>query len=83
MDVRLEKNTIWANLNQIARLFDRDKSVISRHIKQIFKEKELDPSRTVAKNAQVAKDGRTREMNYYNLDMHGISIYMINREKEI
>ena len=51
VDVRLEKETIWANINQIASLFDRDKSVISRHISKIFTDKELDPKRTVAKNA--------------------------------
>ena len=59
VDVRLEKETIWASLNQIARIFDRDKSVVLRHINKIFKEKELDHKRTVAKNATVQLSGNS------------------------
>ena len=52
------KNTIWGNLNQIAELFGRDKSVISRHIKNILLPNELTPDSTVAKIATVQKEGR-------------------------
>ncbi|MBP6858748.1 MAG: virulence RhuM family protein [Candidatus Pacebacteria bacterium] len=64
----IEKDTIWATLSQIADLFDRDKSVISKHIKNIYKEGELDRDSVVAKNATTAKDGKTYMVEYYNLD---------------
>ena len=62
-------NIILGNLNQIATLFDRDKSVISRHIKNIFKTKELNKNSVVAKIATTALDGKTYQVDYYNLDM--------------
>lgn len=69
--VRFENETVWLSLNQIAELFGRDKSVISRHLKNIYKESELDYSSTVAKNATVQIEGKrniNREIDYYNLD---------------
>jgi hypothetical protein len=60
--------TVWATLDQIAQMFDRDKSVISRHFKKIFSEKELIRSSVVAKNATTAVDGKTYRVEYYNLD---------------
>lgn len=56
-------------LDEIAVLFDRDKSVISRHIKKIFELHELMKESVVAKNATTAKDGKTYLVTYYNLDM--------------
>ncbi len=50
-----EQDTVWGNLNQIAELFGRDKSVVSRHIKNIFKSGELEEKATVAKIATVKK----------------------------
>jgi death-on-curing family protein len=64
-----DKETIWASLDQIAELFDRDKSVISRHIKNIFSEAELDRSSAVAKNATTASDGKVYNVEYFNLDL--------------
>ena len=52
------KETIWATLDQIAVVFGRDKSVISRHLKNIFQEGELDRDSVVAKNATTAADGK-------------------------
>ena len=72
LEVRVENESVWLTLNQIATLFDRDKSVISRHISNIFKEKELSMISTVAKNATVQmENGRSivRQMDYYNLDV--------------
>ncbi len=63
------KETIWGNLNQIATLFGRDKSVISRHIKSIFKSRELNPKSVVAKIATTASDGKIYQVDYYNLDV--------------
>lgn len=69
IEVRLEDETVWLSLNQIAELFDRDKSVISRHIKNIFDEKELDKESVVAKNATTGPDNKTYQIDYYNLDV--------------
>lgn len=69
IEVRLEDETVWLTLNQISNLFDRDKSVISRHIQNIFKEKELNKVSVVAKNATTATDGKTYQVEYYNLDV--------------
>ncbi len=66
-DVR--NQTIWATLDQIAVLFGRDKSVISRHLKNIFLEKELDRKAVVAKNATTASDGKVYQVEYFNLDV--------------
>ncbi len=66
-----EHETVWATLDQIASVFGRDKSVISRHIRNIYKEGELNEKATVAKNATVQMEGeRTveRVIEYYNLD---------------
>lgn len=70
-----EKDTVWANLEQIATLFGRDKSVISRHIKNIFKEEELQKEVVVAFFATITQHGaiknktQTKQVAYYNLDM--------------
>jgi len=63
--------TVWLPLNRVAELCGRDKSVISRHLKNIYKESELNYSSTAAKNATVQTEGKrniTREIDYYNLD---------------
>ena len=72
IEVKLEKETVWLNLNQISELFERDKSVISRHINNIYKEAELDKHSTVAKIATVQKEGGreiARNIEYFNLDL--------------
>ncbi len=69
IDVRLEKETLWMDAHQMARLFGRDRSVIVRHIRKIYETNELDPTSTCAKNAQVAADGKLRQMDLYNLDV--------------
>lgn len=65
----LHKETLWANLQQVSSLFERDKSVVSRHIKNIFKEKELDRKSVVALFATTAADGKTYQVEYFNLDL--------------
>tara|TARA_R110002049_G_scaffold1355_1_gene10394 strand:- start:17324 stop:18289 length:966 start_codon:yes stop_codon:yes gene_type:complete len=72
VEVTYENNSLWLNLNQISELFDRDKSVISRHIRNIYKEEELPEYATVAKNATVQNEGTRqvmRQIDYYNLDV--------------
>jgi death-on-curing family protein len=68
IEVRFEHDTVWLNLNQIALLFGRDKSVISRHLSAVFKDNELDRQSVVAKNATTALDGKTYQVDFYNLD---------------
>ena len=78
------KDTIWLNQKQLCELFERDKSVISRHIRNIFKEGELNKKSTVAKNATVQKEGArnvTREVDYYNLDMIISLGYRVNSKR--
>ena len=75
VEITFEGDTFWLSLNQIAQLFERDKSVISRHIKNIIEESELSQEevfRTVAKNATVQFEGKRaikREILYYSLDI--------------
>lgn len=74
LDVRadLQHDTVWLSLNDLCVLFDKDKSVISRHINNVFFEKELSKSQTVAKNATVQIEGTKkveRFITYYNLDV--------------
>jgi len=68
----IQKETLWANLQQIADLFETNKSGISRHINNIYKSKELERESTVAKIATVQTEGKRtveREIEYYNLDL--------------
>ena len=69
IDVRFEKETVWLSLDQMAILFGRDKSTISRHIKNIFEEGELQVPSVVANYATTATDGKTYQVDYYNLDV--------------
>ena len=67
LEVNMKDETVWLSLEQMAKLFDRDKSVISRHIKNALEE-ELDDV-VVANFATTASDGKTYQVQYYNLDM--------------
>lgn len=69
IDVRFERETVWLSLDQMAILFGRDKSTISRHIKNIFEEGELQDPSVVANYATTATDGKTYLVDYYNLDV--------------
>jgi len=69
LEVRMDAETVWLTLNQISVLFERDKSVVSRHIRNIFQESELDRNAVVAKIATTAQDGKIYQVVYYNLDV--------------
>lgn len=72
IDVRFRNETVWLSLDQMATLFGRDKSTISRHVKNVFEEGELTPEATVANFATVQAEGNrevTRNIDYYNLDV--------------
>jgi hypothetical protein len=68
LEVRVQQETVWLSLNQMAELFQRDKSVISRHISNVFDEGELVREGVVANFATTASDGKTYQVDYYNLD---------------
>jgi len=70
VEVRIDPDyeTVWLSLNQLSEVFGRDKSVISRHLKNIFNTKELDHNSVVAKIATTAADGKTYQVEYFNLD---------------
>ena len=75
LDVLMERDTVWLTIKQLALLFDRDRTVIGRHIKNIFSEGELDSSLVCAKFAHTGEYGRvadytqTTEVDFYNLDV--------------
>ncbi len=69
LEVSFSGETCWLSLKQMADLFQRDKSVISRHIKNVFEEGELVPDSVVANFATTAADGKTYRVDYYNLDV--------------
>jgi prophage maintenance system killer protein len=81
LDVKLDHDTVWLSLNQLTALFERDKSVISRHLKNIFTEDELDRNSVVAKNATTAQDGKTYDVEYYNLDAVISVGYRVNSKR--
>ena len=72
IDVRMDNETVWLSLDQMAELFQRDKSTISRHIKNVFQEGELTEDATVANFATVQSEGDrqvSRNITYFNLDV--------------
>lgn len=75
LEVNMKDETVWLSLDQIAKLFGRDRTVITRHINNIFNDKELEKKEVCAKFAHTTQHGaltnkfQTRELDYYNLDM--------------
>lgn len=88
VEVRLdtERDTVWLSLQQLADLFERDKSVIYRHIRNIYQEGELERGATVAKNATVQTEGDRRvrrEIELYNLDATISVGYRVNSRRAV
>ncbi len=69
IETTFDEDTVWLSLDQMTELFQRDKSTISRHIKNIFEEGELQRNSVVAKFATTASDGKTYQVDHYNLDV--------------
>ena len=71
IEVKLDEgyDTVWLSIDQMAQLFGRDKSVIGKHVRAIFKEGELQKDSVWAKFAYTASDGKTYQVDYYNLDV--------------
>lgn len=86
VDAKLDNETVWLTLNQLVKLFGRDKSVISRHIKNIYEEDELEQKATVANYATVQVEGSkrvSRQTDYYNLDMIISVGYRVNSKRGV
>ena len=79
--VKLEKDTVWLDAHLMAKLFGVDRTVIVKHIRNVYKNKELSEKSTCAKIAQVAADGKVRKMNLYNLDMIISVGYRVNSKQ--
>jgi hypothetical protein len=82
LDVRLENETVWLNQSRLGDLFGVDRTVINRHIHNIYKTGELDMDSTCTKIAQVQNEGGrsiTRTIPFYNLDMIIAVGYQMNR----
>lgn len=69
IETTFDGDTVWLSIDQMAELFQRDKSTISRHIKNVFAEGELKREAVVANFATTAADGKTYQVDYYNLDV--------------
>jgi len=69
MQVKTDGDTVWLSQAQMVELFGRDQSVIARHIRNIFREGELERESVYAKFAYTASDGKTYQVDYYNLDV--------------
>jgi DNA ligase (NAD+) len=83
IEVQLAEETVWLTLNQMADLFGRDKSVISRHLRNIFLTDELVKKAVVAKNATTAADGKTYQVEWYNLDAIISVGYRVNSKRGV
>ncbi len=81
IEVSLKKETVWLDAHKMAYLFDVDRTVIVKHIRNIYKSGELLEDSTCAKIAQVAADGKKRKMNLYNLDVIISVGYRVNSKK--
>ncbi len=81
LEVKLKQETVWLDTHQMALLFGRDRSVISKHISNVYKAKELDQKLTSSKSPKVAKDGKVRYMHIYNLDVIIAVGYRVNSER--
>ncbi|MBF0246006.1 MAG: virulence protein RhuM/Fic/DOC family protein [Planctomycetes bacterium] len=69
VEVRLEQETVWLRQEQMSQLFGRDRSVISKHLRNVFTEGELEADAVCAKFAHTAADGKTYQVEHYNLDV--------------
>ncbi len=69
VEVRLEGDTVWLRQEQLSQLFGRDRTVIGRHVRNVFAEGELDPKSVRANFAHTADDGKTYRVEHYNLDV--------------
>lgn len=83
IETTFDGDTVWLSIDQMAELFQRDKSTISRHIKNIFTEGELKRDSVVANFATTAADGKTYQVDYYNLDVIISVGYRVKSQRDV
>lgn len=83
VNVSPDEDTVWLTKDEMAVLFDRDRTVISRHVKKIFDEKELLQNQVSAKNARTGPDGKTYIVEIYNLDVIISVGYRVKSQKGV
>ena len=83
LEVNVKDETVWLNREQLAQLFDRDVKTIGKHINNALKEELFDDNSVVAKFATTAKDGKTYQVEYYNLDVILSVGYRVKSKKGI
>ena len=81
VSVSPQEETVWLSLEEMSSLFERDRSVIGKHIRKIYQEGELDENRTRAKNARHLEDGRIFQVDVYNLDVIIAVGYRVNSKR--
>ena len=81
VEARLDQETVWLSLTQMSELFQRDKSVVSRHLGNVFRSGELEREAVVAKNATTAADGKTYQVEFFNLDAILSVGYRVNSKR--
>lgn len=81
VDVRLDRGSVWLSLGDLVLLFERNKSVISRHLQNVFLSGELEREAVVAKNATTAADGKTYQVEFFNLDAILSVGYRVNSKR--
>ncbi len=81
VDVRLERETVWLTQQQMAELFGRERSVITKHVRNVFKEGELEPESVRARFAHTAGDGKTYRVDHFNLDAILSVGYRVNSKR--
>ena len=81
VNVSPKEETVWLSLDEMSLLFERDRSVIGKHIRKIYQENELDEKTTRAKNARHLKDGRIFQVDVYNLDVIIAVGYRVNSKR--
>lgn len=81
LEVRVQEETVWLDAHQMALVFDIDRTVVVKHINNIYKDGELKPNSTCTKIAQVGPDGKLRERNFYDLDVVISVGYRVNSKR--
>jgi prophage maintenance system killer protein len=81
LDVRMEQDTVWLTQDQMADLFGRERSVITKHLRNVFREDELDEASVRANFARTAADGKTYQVQFFNLDAIISVGYRVNSKR--
>lgn len=83
IEVRIEHESVWLSQEQMARLFERERSVITKHLRNVFRDEELVEESVCAKFAQTAGDGKTYQTRFFNLDAILSVGYRVNSKRGV